>query len=396
MSSVVIVAAEAVGNPLYRVMPDHVPALVAAALLPLAAVFVRMRAKAGDAFMAGLLDAYRSRPAEQRLLVWLLATTAAVHVGLCVSGGHTWLVPFFLAQAGLSVVVAHRVVRGRRFRRLAGLVLVGSLFAYAVAAVALEPPDQVGMATKLVELAALGLVVAPARRTRLRRLAATSTVLFSVVAIGVAGWLGAFAATERASGAEGDGHHGPVPSIGMLVAPPLDRPPTKVERAATAAFTRKAVRVLAGLKDVAAAARAGYKVADIRGVDFHADRRSREGESSPFDPLHPRSLVFAETSRGPLLLGAVWEMPSVRDRGPTIGGPLTYWHGHEGVCFGLAPPSLAGLVSPFGGCPALSIGIPRTAEMIHLWVLPGRKPWFGDLDDGPRKRVVEAFERAGA
>jgi hypothetical protein len=103
--------------------------------------------------------------------------------------------------------------------------------------------------------------------------------------------------------------------------------------------------------------------------------------------------VYAETMRGPLLLGAVWEMPSIREHGPAIGGPLTHWHAHEGVCFGFAPPALASLVSPFGGCPALSIAIPRTPEMIHLWAIPGAWGTFAEITDSLRSDAIDAYER---
>jgi hypothetical protein len=37
-------------------------------------------------------------------------------------------------------------------------------------------------------------------------------------------------------------------------------------------------------------------------------------------------------------------------------------------------------VSPFGDCPVGSIAIPKTPEVIHLWVVPGAPTKWGDLD----------------
>ena len=51
------------------------------------------------------------------------------------------------------------------------------------------------------------------------------------------------------------------------------------------------------------------------------------------------------------------------------------------MCFSLTPPALVGLTSPFGYCPAGSVTIPVTNEMIHLWTLPGVPDEFGDLED---------------
>ena len=92
--------------------------------------------------------------------------------------------------------------------------------------------------------------------------------------------------------------------------------------------------------------------------------------------------------RGPVLLGAMFEMPSIGQRGPAIGGPLTMWHEHENVCLTLLPPAMSGLLSPFGMCPVGSVLLPRTTEMIHLWVVPGA-PEFGDLDDELRSEYLE-------
>jgi len=101
----------------------------------------------------------------------------------------------------------------------------------------------------------------------------------------------------------------------------------------------------------------------------------------------PESLIYAESARGPVLLGAMYEMPSLGDPGPAIGGPLTMWHAHENVCFGLAPPAFVGLMSPFGGCPVTSLTIPITPEMIHLWLIPGA-PVFGEVEDEVRRAYL--------
>ncbi len=47
------------------------------------------------------------------------------------------------------------------------------------------------------------------------------------------------------------------------------------------------------------------------------------------DPARPESLVYANTSKGPMLLGAMYLMPEPGDPGPQIGGCLTQWHAHS-------------------------------------------------------------------
>jgi hypothetical protein len=100
-----------------------------------------------------------------------------------------------------------------------------------------------------------------------------------------------------------------------------------------------------------------------------------------FDPAHPESLVYAVAPNGrPVLMGAVFQMPGLGEAGPMIGGPLTVWHGHQDVCISLTPPALSGLLSPLGTCPVGSILLPRTSQMIHVWIVPGAPEPFGDLD----------------
>lgn len=66
----------------------------------------------------------------------------------------------------------------------------------------------------------------------------------------------------------------------------------------------------------------------------------RDGEI--LDPNRPEALVYANTSKGPILLGAMYVMPEPGDPGPRIGGCLTQWHAH----------SLRGWETP---------------EMMHVW-----------------------------
>jgi hypothetical protein len=66
------------------------------------------------------------------------------------------------------------------------------------------------------------------------------------------------------------------------------------------------------------------------------------------DPSQPESLVYANASKGPVLLGAMYLMPEPGTTGPQIGGCLTHWHPH-------------------------SLGGWETPEMMHVWTadVPG-------------------------
>jgi hypothetical protein len=87
-------------------------------------------------------------------------------------------------------------------------------------------------------------------------------------------------------------------------------------------------------------------------------------------------------------MGAMFLMPKIGEAGPTIGGPLTVWHAHQHICFSLTPPGIAGLLSPLGGCPIGTIDMALTAEMIHIWIVPGAPETFGDLDEAWRRAYV--------
>ena len=62
------------------------------------------------------------------------------------------------------------------------------------------------------------------------------------------------------------------------------------------------------------------------------------------DASRPEALVYANTSKGAVLLGAMYVMPNPGVAGPQIGGCLTQWHAH----------SLLGWQTP---------------EMMHVWIV---------------------------
>jgi hypothetical protein len=380
-----VVGGAAGGSPLYQVADGHAAGLAAVALVPVAIWLLRRRTD-------GLGAGYRALAANRRALVWLLMVTAAVHLGLVVDGHSPVLRVLFGLDAALLVEVTRRILLGLRWRRLAAVLLSGSLLAYAVVVVASEPPDQVGVATKLVEIAALALVLRPAKPTLVRRTLASAGTVALVVSMGLVAWIGAFAAAERGAT---DGHHGAVPMPGFLLRPGEAREPTRAERAAADRAHRQGLVALQRYHDVGAAKRDGYQVDRIIGNDYHAENTAYAADGRVFDLERPESLVYAETKRGPVLLGAVYQMPEVGQPGPRIGGPLTDWHAHENVCMSLVPLALSGFVSPYGGCAVGSVAIPVTPEEIHLWVVPGVPDPWGDMDEKWRARYLASYE-AGA
>ena len=377
-----------IGSPLYQVSAEHLAGALALVTLPI--VFWLLRRTGAD----------RLAPID-RLLVGLLLGSAVIHAGLVVGNDHGFGVGMLFAiDAALLVVIARRVLRGSRAGRLGVAVLLGSIGAYWLAMVN-EPPDQLGLVTKLGEILALAIVVRPAPSARGRALGSVGrgvAICLLVVGTAASSWVGAFRASADEPGAVAghNVHSGSVPPPGTVFPIIPARAATSAERAAANDLLLRTRAALARYADPALAAADGYKVDGLAGIDFHAANPAYEKDGRVFDPAHPESLVYAVAPNGrPVLLGAVFQMPEIGQPGPTIGGPLTAWHGHEHVCISLAPPALAGLLSPLGGCAVGSIMLPRTPEMIHLWIVPGAPDPFGDLAEGWKRAYLQAVAVTG-
>jgi hypothetical protein len=403
-----------VGSPVYDILPAHLAAVWALALLPIAAwLFARVAGAADEGSLSRrLVDGYGALAGRERVITWLMLATAAIHLGLAVDPEHagTGLRVAFVAQAVLLAIVVARLALGRSWRRPAVAVLAGSVVAYWMAMVGGEAPDQLGLATKLVEIAAIALIIRPAPGRPVRGLLVSALVISLVVLTDVAAWAGAVVASggvdaaagvashqtghdpaghgdsdgegETHSHEEGHGHgHGAVPAPGMLMVPDAGREPTTAERAAATATHDAVVRGIARYADPVLAAADGYQTDGITGTDFHAGNAAYEHDGRILDPERPETLVYASGPQGrPILLGAMFLMERMGDPGPTIGGPLTIWHAHEHICFSLVPPAMTGILSPLGSCPIGSLDLPVSAEMIHVWTVPGAPNPFGDLD----------------
>jgi len=362
-----------VGSLMYSVIPGHEAAILAVVGL-VGAVWAMARWGSDSGRFGALLSAYRDLDVLRRLLTWLLLVSTAVHAGLVVGHEPSGYTALYLIDALLLGYVTWSLLNGTFRRWVATAVLGASVLGYSVTTLGGEPPDQVGLATKLVEITALAIVLAPASERRWRRLAASASVISMTVVVGIGAWAGAFQT--------GGGHHlGETPAPGVLIPAGDDRPPTRHETDEAESLHARTVEVLAPYADPEVAAADGYDVAGMYGTDFHAANAAYQSDGRILDPERPETLVYAMTDRGPVLLGAMFEMEDIGTGGPSPGGPLTVWHAHDHVCFSLFPPALAGLTGPFGTCALGSITVARTHEMIHIWTLPGVEDAFGDIDE---------------
>jgi hypothetical protein len=383
-------AGEYIGSPLYAVFPEHIIAIFAVALLPLLALLVRFFAGRGVERAVSIRTRYRALAPTLRLTFWLLAVAGTIHLAVVFSHEPG---PYTIGYAALGFAeleAARRLLSGKTWRLWTGVVLAGSILAYSVDGMAGSPPDQLGLATKLVELTALAVVLTPARPGRARRLASAGAVTLTALVIAVGAWAGAF------SSGDGGHHLGEFATPGTLIPSGEDRPPTASEQRAADELYAATVAATSKYSDPAVAAAAGYQVDGIFGTDFHAPNPRFQNDGRIFDPARPETLIYAATTGGPALIGVMYESEGIGNAGPAIGGPLTVWHAHDHICVGLLPPSPAGITSPFGLCPAATITLPITSEMIHVWTMPGAPERFGHVDDGWLHDYLDGFARTAS
>ena len=365
-----------VGSPLYSVVPEHVAVIYLLVLFPLVAwATVRMverMARRGSTLAVELTEGYRILETQRRWAVWAVFMSALIH-GLLVFTHEVSIYTVLYGVGALALAMCARWIVLGVLPRLTASVIIASIAAFWFLG---APPDQVGLVTKIIELFALALLIVP--RPGKRRLFAPAGVTILVVATGFASWLGAFAS----AGEDGGHHGGEYPEPGTVV-PYIERlEATAFEQQAADELYSKLVLAIAKYRDPAVAEADGYEVGTIVGTDHHADNPRYLEDGRILDPERPETLVYAAGPEGPVLVGAMFQMPGLDNPGPQVGGPLTVWHSHENICLSLTPPALVGLMSPFGSCPIGSINIPWTNEMIHAWVLPGVEDQWGHLDDG--------------
>ena len=104
------------------------------------------------------------------------------------------------------------------------------------------------------------------------------------------------------------------------------------------------------------------------------------------DPEFPESLVYRIDSKHVRHLeAAMFELPygSTFKDVPNVGGKLTQWHEHGGMCY--RPKTLLGTVeNSDGSCPVGYEHPDRRKQvpMLHVWVIPKPCGPFSSLDDG--------------
>jgi hypothetical protein len=394
------------------IAPMHAPALVAAMLLPILVLAARRLRAPVMVEVQSTVEMPGPGPGTVRVwMAWLLGIAAAVHLALPL--GHfdgLFLTVAYVGSGAAYAWLALRAYEGRSYRLWSALLLIATMIAYlVVAGTGGEEPDQVGIATALVELLALGLCLVPVRQEgrprRFKRFLGSTATIFITFVIGVAVWVGtlaAHAATDAEVGdptgaAEdgvaigGDDHehahdHAMRAQAGIIMRPQADHHPTPEQAAAAQALadaTKAAMARYARLDDAVAA---GYVLPkNAKGTDVHIENPAYKKDGRDLDPQRPETLVYAVEGGKATLLGVVYVMERAGYPAPQPGGPITRWHAHN-ICLTALPPGF-GIVSPFGGCPALSINL-TTPEMMHVWIVDNP---VGPFAEGLDKQWVRAY-----
>jgi hypothetical protein len=385
------------------IAPAHVPALVAALLLPVLVLVVRhIRTPVRTTVMSATV--------VEKWAAWLLGIASAVHLALPLGHVDGVLRTIgFLGSGAAYAWLAIRAWEGRSWRLLSALLIVATLVGYlVVTGTGGEEPDQVGIATALVELAALGLCLVPGRQPgrprRFARFAGSTGMVFMTLVVGISIWVGSFAthASTGKVGSTSDGTGGMVghtgdhahehdhaarAQAGVIMRPIAEHHATAAQWEAAdrlAAATREATRRYVTLD---AALAAGFTLPKPgTGTDVHMDNKAFRSDGRVLDPERPESLVYAIEGGRATLLGVVFVMERAGVAAPEPGGPITRWHAHN-ICLTALPPGF-GIVTPFGNCPALSVNV-TTPEMMHVWVVDGAPG--GAFAEGLDKQWVRAY-----
>jgi hypothetical protein len=194
--------------------------------------------------------------------------------------------------------------------------------------------------------------------------AATTTT--STTAVAAAGMQGSpVAASEPCGGVPGAREM----DDGMVMAGVPNRAPTGQDRSHAAALVRRVTDGIGRYASLTAAVADGYVPATnpegyvVHYADWDAVRRG-----DVLDVAHPSSLVYANTVKGPVLLGAMFMGPGPCRPGPNVAGPLTQWHAHDNLCLS-ATLQVVGRTGSEGTC---ATGRHNTATffMLHVWTAP--------------------------
>src|SRR6202140_2229229 len=360
---------------MFDIAPDHAIGLYAGLLaLPLGLIVTRLR-----------LDRHRA-PGTVLGASVLLAMAGAIHLGLISSHLKEPLTALLFMMNGTGYVVLSTAFTWHWWRPAAAPLLVATLVGYLVyIALGFDSPDQVALATNLLEVIALGLVLVPVRgepgrpRRTLRwtSLAVALPVLTLITTSTV--WIVSLARPDAQHA-----HAGALLQATNEVATPE-------QIAAAAQLYAETKAAILPYEDWHKAWAAGYRPGGGANLgSTHWMNQAYVDAGYVMDPRHPQGLVYANTRHGPVLLGAMFQMKHLGQFGPDPRRPLTAWHEHENICITPLGFELS-FLTPFATCPIGAIDL-SASPMLHVWIVDNPKggPFAVDIDP----QVLKSIDRA--
>ena len=353
---------------MFDIAPDHALGLYSGLLvLPFALLAVKLR---------------RNRAVSGTVLgaSVLMAVSGAIHLGLVWTHLDEPVTAVLFVGNGVAYIALSQMYTWRWWRPASVSLITATLLGYLVYIVLnFDTPDQVSIATKLIELTALGLVLVPvrgARPWRKLRWAAVVAALPVLTVVTVATvWIDALARPDAQHA-----HAGATLQDTNAVATPQ-------QVAAAERLYDQTAAAIAPYQDWRNAWAAGYRPGGSQTMpSTHWMNQRFIDAGYVMDPQHPQGLVYANTKHGPELLGAMFQMKRIGEFGPDPGGPLTAWHQHENICF--TPIGIEfSLMTPTATCPVGSIDL-SVPPMLHVWIVNNPSGRFAvDIDDKLVKKI---------
>jgi hypothetical protein len=313
----------------------------------------------------------------------LMAVSGGVHLGLVWTHRDETITAMLFVINGTSYLILSQLYSRRWWRPASVALITMTLFGYLVYIVLnFDTPDQVALATKLLELTALGLVLIPTadvRRWRASRWAglAVAVPLLTIVTVATV-WIDDLVRPDALHV-----HAGAVLQQTNEVA-------TEQQVAAANKLYDDTEAAIAPYRDWHMAWAAGYRPAGPQSMpSTHWMNQRYIDAGYVMDPRHPQGLVYANTRHGPVLLGAMFQMRNIGTFGPDPGGPLTAWHQHQNICF--TPFGFEfSFMSPTVTCPLGSIDI-SAPPMLHVWIVDNPGGRFAvDIDSKVVKKIDQS------
>ncbi|MHB1583951.1 MAG: hypothetical protein ACYCU7_16400 [Acidimicrobiales bacterium] len=148
--------------------------------------------------------------------------------------------------------------------------------------------------------------------------------------------------------------------------PDCTAPPTATQVLGAVQYVQETTAAVAKYRDLSTAVAAGYvPITDTAYPVVHYVNIGYLQQKYVMDPNHVQSLVYAFTPYGPVLVAAMYLMPSASEHGPMPYGCLVQWHAHTNLCMSSSTHQFVG----FAPCTAGTFNY-VTPVMTHVWQVP--------------------------